>query len=370
MLRFMYRYLMMLTLFVSVFNQANATEIGHLDESLVLIESRAIQLRDQAIKKGLEDVILKNSGTQRALSHPDVVKQLANAKGIMTQYGYQELDGELLLQVSFDHQRVISLLRQAGLPVWGAQRPLTLVWLVEDGATERQILADESQSPTREAFNTQADNRGVPLLFPLMDLDDAMQVGVNDIRGQFTDTVANASSRYQSNYFIVATVATVDIGFEYQMSLYPVERAKGSSQHTAITNRSGRVATIEEAVIAITTATSEYYVGQYAIADSGEKLTTKIAFTDITQMKQIVEIEQYLNQLSAVKSVSIAQVKGQDVEFNVALFGDEDDLHRLIKLDSRIAVMSDITSTRTRSSGLESVGNVDKQTQIYYWKGQ
>ncbi|QQX82248.1 DUF2066 domain-containing protein [Shewanella sp. KX20019] len=370
MLRSMCRYLMIFALFVSISPLATAAEVNKLDESLVAVESRANNLRSQAIKQAFKDVVLKNTGTETALTHPDVVKQLAKASSLMTQYGYQELDGELFIQVNFDHKRLISLLRQAGLPVWGKQRPLTLMWLVEDIENERSILSDASSSSTREVFNTQSDNRGVPLVFPLMDLDDAMQVGVNDIRGQFTDNVANASLRYQFNYFIMATIAPQGSVFRYQMALYPRERADDASQLTPLINANGEVATVEKAVTAITAAASEYYVSQYAIADSGEKLTTKIAFTDVSHMKQLVEIETYLNQLSAIKTASVARVEGTTVEFNLALFGNEDDLHRLMKLDPRIEVIKSITADDMEYASFEPMAKVEKQIQIYYWKGQ
>ncbi|ACJ29479.1 Conserved hypothetical protein [Shewanella piezotolerans WP3] len=368
MLKAVCRYLMMFPLLFCF--SAISAEVYNLDESLVPVDSRAKNLRSQAIKQGLKEVILKNTGTQSALTHPDVVKQLANASAMMTQYGYQDLDGKLFIKVSFDHKRLISLLRQAGLPVWGKQRPLTLVWLVEEIEGERKILNDASTSVTRTSFDTQSSNRGVPLLFPLMDLDDSMQIGINDIRGQFTDNVANASLRYQANYFIMATISPQGEVFSYKMSLYPRELSAGSSQYNPSTSQSGESASVEQAVVDITAAASEYYVSQYAIADSGEKLTTKITFTDVSKMKQLVEIEKYLNQLSAIKTVAVASIEGMTVEFNLGLFGNEEDLHRLMKLDPRIESIGNTSSNNIEYASFGSENNANKPTQIYYWKGQ
>lgn len=368
MLKAVCRYLMMFPLLFCF--SAISAEVYNLDESLVPVDSRAKNLRSQAIKQGLREVVLKNTGTQSALTHPDVVKQLANASALMTQYGYQDLDGKLFIKVSFDHKRLISLLRQAGLPVWGKQRPLTLVWLVEEVEGERKILNDASTSAARTSFDTQSSNRGVPLLFPLMDLDDAMQVGVNDIRGQFTANVANASLRYQANYFIMATISPQGAVYRYQMSLYPRELTAGASQYTPSTSQSGESASVEQAVVDITAAASEYYVSQYAIADSGEKLTTKITFTDVSEMKQLVEIEKYLNQLSAIKTVAVASIEGMTVEFNLGLFGNEEDLHRLMKLDPRIESIGNASSDNVEYANFGSENNANKPTQIYYWKGQ
>ncbi len=368
MLKTVCRYMMMFPLLFCF--SAISAEVYNLDESLIPVDSRAKNLRSQAIKQGLKEVVLKNTGTQSALTHPEVVKQLANASAMMTQYGYQDLDGELFIKVSFDHKRLISLLRQAGLPVWGKQRPLTLIWLVEEIEGDRKILNDASASNTRAWFDTQSSNRGVPLLFPLMDLDDSMQVGVNDIRGQFTANVANASLRYQANYFIMATISPQGAVYRYQMSLYPRELTAGASQYTPSTSHSGESASVEQAVADITAAASEFYVSQYAIADSGEKLTTRISFTDVSEMKQLVEIEKYLNQLSAIKTVTVASIEGMTVEFNLGLFGNEEDLHRLMNLDPRIESIANGTSDNIVYANFGSETNTNKPTQIYYWKGQ
>ncbi|MGS0730205.1 DUF2066 domain-containing protein, partial [Shewanella sp. 0m-11] len=194
---------------------------------------------------------------------------------------------------------------------------LTLVWLVINEHGEREIISDASSNVSRQVFDRESATRGAPVLFPLMDLDDSMKVGVNDIRGNFSDNVADASLRYQSNYFIMAAIEPQGSTYRYQMSLYPREKAPQSLQLTAVINKSGEAATIDEAVAAMVAATSEYYVGQYAIADSGEQKTTKISFADISDMKQLVAIERYLDQLSAIKSASISRIEGQTIEFNL-----------------------------------------------------
>ncbi|MGS0680823.1 DUF2066 domain-containing protein [Shewanella sp. 125m-7] len=370
MLKLILRIFVTFSFFAGFSTLVAAAEVKQLDEGVVSIDSRSTALRSQGIKRAFEEVILKNSGTQLALSNEIVKKQLGNASSLMTQYGYVEDKGELFLKVNFDHKRIISLLREAGLPVWGKQRPLTLVWLVLSENGEREILNDASSIPSRQVFERESATRGVPLLLPLMDLDDSMKVGVNDIRGQFTDNVAHASLRYQSNYFILATIEPQASVYRYQMNLYPREKAAQSLQLNSLITKSGEAATIDDAVAAIVAATSEYYVGQYAIADSGEQKTTKLTFADVTEMKQLVAIEQYLNQLSAIKSASIARIQGQTIEFNLNLFGNEADLHRLMALDPRIEAVMSNNQQNLGYSSIETEVQAQKETQIYYWKGQ
>ncbi|GIU25815.1 DUF2066 domain-containing protein [Shewanella schlegeliana] len=370
MLKFILGIFVIFPFLASLSASVHAADVSSLDEAAVSIESRATTLRSEGIKQAFEAVILKNSGTQAALINPVVQKQLKSASSLMTQYGYFEDAGELYLKVNFDHKRIIRLLRDAGLPVWGKQRPLTLVWLVINENGEREILSDGAISSSRNTFDSQSTSRAVPLLFPLMDLDDSMKVGVNDVRGRFTDNIANASLRYKANYFLIATIEPQGAVYQYQMGLYPRDKDPQALQMTSLITSSGEAATVEDAVTAIVAATSEYYVGQYAIADSGERNTTKIAFVDVTDIKQLVAIERFLAQLSAIKSASIASIQGQTVEFNLALFGDEADLHRLMSLDPQVGAIESNNQQNLDYSSVEAVEAPQKETQIYYWKGQ
>ncbi|GIU51788.1 hypothetical protein TUM4438_42630 [Shewanella sairae] len=370
MLKIILRILISFSFTFALFNSVNAAEVTQLDEGVVAVDSRSTALRSQGIKQAFEDVILKNSGTQSALSNEKIKQQLNSASSLMTQYGYFEQDSQLFLKVNFDHKRIINLLREAGLPVWGKQRPLTLVWLVNEHNGERDILNDASTVEDRNVFNRESAARGVPLLFPLMDLDDAMKVGVNDIRGQFTENVANASLRYQANYFVMATIAPQGSGYQYQMALYPREKDAQALQMTSLVNHSGESASADEAVAAMVGAISQYYVEQYAVADSGERNTTKLTFSEVTDIRQLVAVERYLAQLSAIKHASIGKIQGETVEFNVNLFGDEADLHRLMALDPRIGILNPITESSLDYSSFEPIEASQKETQIYYWKGQ
>src|SRR5262249_13131842 len=79
---------------------------------------------------------------------------LGNAKRYVQRFGYNA-DGTL--QVGFDGVAVDQLLVQAGLPVWGKERPSTLVWLGGD--------ADSSPN-AHEAIERAARLRGIPVVWP------------------------------------------------------------------------------------------------------------------------------------------------------------------------------------------------------------
>ena len=350
-------------------NVVNAAEVSILDESLVPVETRSSAERNKGISVALQNVILKNSGAKTALTNPIVMAKVSSPNTLISQYGYQEIDGELFLKVNFDHKRILELLREAQLPVWGKQRPLTLIWLAEDLDGERNILNDASLLDTRQLFKQEATAKGVPLLFPLMDLDDNMQISVNDVRGMFVEQIEQASQRYQADYFVVASMSPNANGVEYSVSLFAKGNDEQEMKTPLVTHRQVAV-DASAAVTGIISTVSEYYVSRYAIADSGEQLNSTVTFVDISEMKQLVEIEKYLKQLSAVKAVNVSQMLGTRVTYNLELFGSLDDLHRLMALDPRVFKTGTvIKGDMNRYENIEDPVIGQDKTLEYRWRG-
>lgn len=343
-----------------------AAEVTELDMSIVKVADRTTKTKNAALAQALQNVILKNSGRQSALTVPSIVSALNNPTALIRQFGYQETDGQQYLRATFDHQKIIQLLRDARLPVWGTQRPLTLIWLSFQQDGQRIILNDSSTSESRAYIDELAQARGLPVLLPMMDLDDAMNVNVSDVRGFFVDAIAHASARYNTDYFVTASIElNVDNQLHYSMVLYP--RTSSEALFNPLVQDTGVVADVDSALNQMFLTISEYYVSQYAVADSGVALSTQLSFIDITERKQLVDIENYLSQLSAVKQVTLTRLQGRSAQFTLQLFGSEEDLKRLLSLESRIKPQSVLMPTPI--GGVDPLAPSQSETINYIWLG-
>ncbi|MBT1445566.1 DUF2066 domain-containing protein [Shewanella sp. JM162201] len=384
---------------------ADAVEVTRLNEADVPVTSRASGELDQAIKDALGKVFVKNSGSQDALQSPSVKAMIANAKSILSQFGYVENDGQLYVRASFDSGKVISTLRSAQLPVWGKQRPLTLMWLATDGPSgaaadgsaivsngvvanasassgtdanstaasvsgEKVLLGDESDLPLRALFNDASNQAGVPLLFPLLDLDDLMQANVNSVRGFFPAELAGVSGRYQSDFFALVTLDAAASGFDYRVALYP-RTADGTdaAQLQALNDVSGNAPDAKAAIDSILSAMSSFYVSQYAVTATGPATDTELVFTGINKLKAVADIETYLGQLSMIKTARLINMQGDAVRFAVQLFGSEEDLRRTLALDPRLApdtvgAVSGSGAIADSGSGIATDGSAASSEQL------
>jgi hypothetical protein len=124
------------------------------------------------------------------------------------------------LGISLDGEAIEDVLRQAGVAIWENDRPLTLIWIAVDwGQGEREIVAadDPERRPgdarsidrnrlLRERVTEIATYRGIPVLFPLLDIEDLENISFSDIWGGFDDLLLLASARYQAETVLVGRI--------------------------------------------------------------------------------------------------------------------------------------------------------------------
>ncbi|GLP94783.1 DUF2066 domain-containing protein [Paraferrimonas sedimenticola] len=336
-----------------------AVEVKDLDKAQVKVSSRSNASLNQGMKAGLTQVLMKNSGGLAQLDEPLLKSRLAAPRALISQYGYTDVDGQLWLEMSFDHKQILALLRQSNQPIWAAQRPLTLMWMVDEQSEEQTILSDTLDSEFRDQLLEQAQQVGMPMLLPLMDLDDAMTVAANDVKGQFIDPVATASARYRSDFFAMASVQSSLDGVFYQLQLYP-KNSNTQGFVRPVLNLQDQALDADAALAAMMSAISGYYVDRYAVVSTGESDTVSLSFAPIKDLTKLVELERYLSSLPSVKSLLMSNYQGEVAQFDVALFGQLAELEQQLSLDSRI---SPVEASDTPSDDLQP-----KQELNFWWQ--
>ncbi len=105
------------------------------------------------------------------------------------------------LRIHFDPAAVLGLVDAAGLPVWSANRPTVVAWLVVERGGVRRVVdgGHELAAP----LVRRARQRGVVLKLPLMDLEDRLLVQPSVVWGRLFSALSEASGRYQADVVLV-----------------------------------------------------------------------------------------------------------------------------------------------------------------------
>lgn len=176
------------------------------------VESQDPELRKTAIGEGMREVLVRVSGQAMILAVPAIDEALLQPTRFVDRYRYQirKLPGgdQLEVRVQFDEKAINKLLRDNRLPVWGRNRPVTLLWLVVDDRKHgrKLISTDSKNNELRALIEGQARQRGLPLRLPLYDLTDRARLKVSDVWGNFEDRILDASTRYQTHSVLVGRV--------------------------------------------------------------------------------------------------------------------------------------------------------------------
>ncbi len=128
------------------------------------VEVEAPAADEAAFAAGMQQVITRITGSRTYAENPSLAALLEQpSRSVMS---YRRLDRRRLL-IRYDQSAVESAIDQAGLPYWGGERPLTMVWLLAPtrGGT-LALAADEEGSGIRESTERVASERGLPLVWP------------------------------------------------------------------------------------------------------------------------------------------------------------------------------------------------------------
>ena len=162
----------------------------NLFEADVPVAGQQPDLRTAYMKTALQEVLVRVTGQPDVLNRDSVRSMLDSPERFVQQYRYYTLPEStpprLMLRVSFDGGSIQQALRQQGVAYWGkTERPEILLWLaVEDRGTRYIVSAQDNSDAARE-LQEAARQRGIPLLLPLMDLEDQSQVRFTDVWGGF-----------------------------------------------------------------------------------------------------------------------------------------------------------------------------------------
>ncbi len=304
-----------------------AVRVDGLFDVTVAVSGQAPAERARALSEGLKEVISRLAATQNIDRYPPLQAALADPSQFVQQYRYQRqpanaqsaaqaVAGEALW-MRFDRGAIEKLLRDNGLPVWGAERPNTLVWLAVEDGNDRHLIAADSSDPVRVELEKQAQIRGVPIMFPLLDLKDQRQLSFADVWGGFADTVAAASARYSPEAVLIGRLRHAPDGSWDARWLLT-----NQGQEKAWTTRGADLTTMLGDGIG---GVADALAARYAMA-AGQGGHTQVTLTvaGVAKLQDYAKVGKYLTSLAAVVDARLTDVAPDQISYTVDVRGNSD----------------------------------------------
>ncbi|MGF1908065.1 DUF2066 domain-containing protein [Vibrio kasasachensis] len=277
-----------------------------LDQSLAKPDARARV-------DGMEQVIVRASGMQDALSNPVVRKALKQSAQYIDQISYGKLGEQQTLKMRFNGPQISALLSQAQLPTWSVQRANVLVWLVEESQSERVIAWEHSNSETLDKLKLHATERGLPLTVPVGDFDDVTGIDLSDLWGGFALPVGQASQRYPADAVLVIRASNNNL----RWTLYDqTPKTIGVTRQAPLSGSNNGTDAADKLINQI----SDYYAKQSSVVVASKSSeSVKVRFISLDNAIDFFVLERKLQQLNSVASLDILKIQGNQVTFSVHL---------------------------------------------------
>jgi hypothetical protein len=189
------------------------------------VSSQQPQERDAALQRALDTLILRLTGQPSELKNAALAGLRENPQQIISRYGYE---GEYL-RVDFDAVSTDRTLQQAGLSLWGVNRPAVLVWWLNETDAGSNLLGDAQDSA--EPLLQAAQHRGLPLRLPLADLNEQLLATEENLTTKEPQVLREASERYAADALLAVRARQNEAHWQAQWQLWlGAEREQGTAQ--------------------------------------------------------------------------------------------------------------------------------------------
>ena len=308
---------------------AGAETVRGLYGAQVVAADRSAEALASASREALAQVLVKVSGSPAVLEYPDIAAALTRARGYVRQYSYLAREPEGVgVRFEFDPASITSLVTDAGAPLWTANRPVVLVWLVVDDPDGPRFVARDSEPQVTAALLEAFARRGVPVQLPLLDLADATAVRADEVWRGSLPAVELASRRYDRQDILVG-----------RLSFDAEAQAAGDWRYLSRTGRQevavepGGESRFMDAGVGLV---AEAMAARYAVAATGEEAEgILMSVVGVESYSEYAAVVSWLERVELVDHANVVRVLPDRIQLRLVTRADAEQMAGILRLNPR-----------------------------------
>ena len=280
------------------------------------VTDRSEAAQTAAFQGAMKTVLIRVTGRRNADEDPALSSLVSNARRYVQQYRAAP-DGQLW--VAFDGPAIERWLTQNGQPLWGHERPTTLVLLgVQTGAQSGSVVTTEDSSDLKSAIDAAATARGLPLVWPSGAELQKFHIDHAAVSTGSPSTFAEIGRRMGSDGVLIGRASSASANANIRWTHLYQDR---SSEYSGTLEGVNRAA--------------DLYAGLFAA--SGTPVPVDIEVSGLNDLRDYASLESYLESLtSLILHVSVESLSGDTVRFRLSTRGGLDSLQRALSLNGRL----------------------------------
>ena len=285
-----------------------------------------------AARAAMAEVVVKVSGSPDVLDYPAIATALRDARSHVQQYSYRRgttPEEGLSARFEFDPTYITGLIREAEAPLWTANRPVVLAWLVLEGTDGRQFVSAETHPEETRLLIEAFSRRGVPLQLPLFDLADTAALSPDDVWRLDGAMLQAASERYGARDILAGRITPSSAG-----------RWLGDWSYLHVEERIDRAVTAPDlegfladgAGIVAGSMSARYAFAATGAAEGGVLVTVD----GVDGYAAYAGIVSWLEQLELVEHANLESISGERIELRLHTQADAAQLASIIELNTQL----------------------------------
>src|SRR3990167_4757246 len=148
----------------SFFATAFAVKVSSLYQFETPVVSQADDVREEAVREGFLQVLIKISGDPEIAKHPVIKPNLKRADYYVQEFSYSAPTSSpyYLLRIRYDRDDINRLLKKARLPFWGENRPLIMAWVAFTNSKNfAEIIGSENPGSILRTMRQESKKNGL-----------------------------------------------------------------------------------------------------------------------------------------------------------------------------------------------------------------
>ncbi|MCW8194331.1 DUF2066 domain-containing protein [Proteobacteria bacterium 005FR1] len=313
----------------------------------MLVTDQSQRERTQAAVDGLAEVVVRASGQPQVLEDPQVIEALRDASKYLVEWRYEnsdemlEINGKQVpawrLVLRYSGNAIEKLLRDLRLPIWPANRPSMVVWLMVDDGNSRSRVSSSNRPDVLKYAQASAKRRGIPLVKPLMDLEDQVALSADALWSLDQETIERASERYSADSILVGRLTETSQG-QWRAGWLLIHRGRSNVFDSTGVELQDVVATGIDQV-------ANHFFQLYGITPSAVSSEALLLQVDgVEDFASYSRFMSYLQSLAVIRRYDLVAVRGGSVLLYVYLQGELGLLRDALALDERLLPVADLSA--------------------------
>ena len=329
--------LLLVLLALTAWQPAQARVIPDLYEVMEAVSSRGATDRAAAGRRGLERVFVRVTGDQGIGANPQLAPELDKARNYLQVYRYETQDNQLYLHLSYDPKAVNDLVHRLQLPLWPTDRPSTLVWMAVDTLQYgRDTLRQENYPELFGLLDGLALERGLPLDFPVMDLNDQRNMSLGSLWAQDEAAAQRAGVRYRPDATLMGRLLQTS-GQRWQANWLLIHGGRSYAF-----DASGE--SMEEVALRGVNEAASRLAERYAVQAGGADGVARAVLVEISGIDSFADYSgatRYLQTMAQVNSAEVIAVNGDRLTVSLTTASQLDSLRDALALNRSLRLADD-----------------------------